>query len=52
MHHKYAVIDGTTLILGSYNWTRNGEYVNKENLIIWRSPGMAKLFLDEFGRIE
>lgn len=52
MHHKFAVIDETVLIFGSYNWTRNGESVNKENLIIWRHKGMARLYLDEFQRIE
>jgi phosphatidylserine/phosphatidylglycerophosphate/cardiolipin synthase-like enzyme len=34
MHHKYAVIDGKTLITGSFNWTISAEKRNDENLVV------------------
>lgn len=32
MHHKFAVLDGDTLLNGSYNWTRSASAFNEENL--------------------
>ena len=34
MHHKFAIIDGTSVITGSYNWTRGAAEKNNENLVI------------------
>lgn len=34
MHHKFAIIDGKTILTGSYNWTKGGTYKNSENLIV------------------
>ncbi|WP_456396449.1 phospholipase D family nuclease [Desulfurobacterium sp.] len=34
MHNKFAVIDGETLITGSFNWTVSAEKRNDENLIV------------------
>lgn len=34
MHHKFCVIDGETLLLGSYNWTYRAAHRNRENLIV------------------
>jgi len=34
MHSKYCIIDGATLITGSYNWTWAAEHLNAENVII------------------
>ncbi|MHC4392927.1 MAG: phospholipase D-like domain-containing protein, partial [Planctomycetota bacterium] len=28
MHHKFMVVDGTTLLNGSYNWSRTAEHTN------------------------
>ncbi len=48
MHHKFALIDGTTLITGSYNWTRSAELYNHENIIVLKEPKVCKAFQDEF----
>jgi cardiolipin hydrolase len=34
MHHKFAILDGQTLLTGSYNWTRGAARDNEENLIV------------------
>ena len=34
MHNKFAVIDNKVLITGSFNWTKNAENDNQENLLI------------------
>jgi len=37
MHHKFCVVDGRILCNGSYNWTRQGEDGNYENLVVYRN---------------
>ena len=34
MHNKFAIIDGKSLITGSFNWTLTAEERNEENLLI------------------
>lgn len=49
MHNKFAVIDGKVVITGSYNWTRNAEELNDENLLIIKDePEIAKKFQEYF----
>jgi phosphatidylserine/phosphatidylglycerophosphate/cardiolipin synthase-like enzyme len=51
MHHKVIIIDGRTVIFGSYNFTRNAAEDNDENLLIVDDPAVARLFLAEFCRV-
>ncbi|MBW1679440.1 MAG: phospholipase D family protein [Deltaproteobacteria bacterium] len=52
MHNKFAVIDGKTVITGSYNWTASAEERNEENLLIFPcSPCLAKIYEKEFDKI-
>ena len=51
MHHKFAVIDDTITISGSYNWTRSAETVNHENIMITDDQDVAKTFTREFDRL-
>lgn len=50
MHHKFAIVDDTTLITGSYNWTR-GATRNHENVLIFRHADTVQRFADEFARL-
>jgi len=34
MHNKFAIIDNSVLITGSYNWTASAEELNDENILI------------------
>jgi phosphatidylserine/phosphatidylglycerophosphate/cardiolipin synthase-like enzyme len=40
-HNKIMVIDGATVITGSFNFTKNAEENNAENLLVMRSPELA-----------
>lgn len=51
MHHKFAVLDGTRLLNGSYNWTRGAADVNYENLVDTTEPGLVAAFAAEFERL-
>jgi cardiolipin hydrolase len=51
MHHKFMVIDGHTVMTGSYNWTRSAETRNEENIIAVNDPLLANRFSEEFERI-
>ena len=44
-HNKIMIIDGTTVITGSFNFTKAAEVRNAENLLIIRSPELAKLYI-------
>ena len=52
MHHKVIVIDAATVITGSYNFSKNAEERNSENLLIIKgNPDIAEAYLAEFDRI-
>ena len=52
MHHKVIVIDGETVITGSYNFSNNAEKRNNENLLIIKgNREIAAAYLSEFERI-
>ena len=52
MHHKFCVIDGYTVLEGSYNWTFRADASNWEDLTIITDPAVAKSFLLEWSRIS
>ena len=52
MHHKVIVVDGETVITGSYNFSKNAEKRNSENLlIIKKNRKIAAAYLAEFAKI-
>jgi cardiolipin hydrolase len=51
MHHKFALVDGTTLLNGSYNWTRSASAFNEENLIVTSEPGLVSAFSRQFAQL-
>lgn len=48
MHHKFAVLDGATLLNGSYNWTRSAATFNEENLIATSDAALVATFSRQF----
>jgi phosphatidylserine/phosphatidylglycerophosphate/cardiolipin synthase-like enzyme len=48
-HNKVMVIDGVTVITGSFNFTNQAEHENAENLLILRGfPDLARQFHSNF----
>lgn len=52
LHHKVMVIDSSVVITGSYNFTKSANARNDENILIIRSPELARAYLEEYGRIR
>lgn len=47
-HSKIMIIDGYTIITGSFNFTNAAEYKNVENLLIIKSKNLAKLYIENW----
>jgi len=52
MHNKFAIIDGSLLITGSYNWTNNAEKFNYENTVFLSSLEIIGQYQKEFEVME
>ena len=48
MHHKFVILDGQTVLTGSYNWTLESEELNYDNLAVLRDPQPAVFYRQEF----
>ena len=44
MHSKTMIIDDKYVILGSMNFSKNGEYRNDENMIVVKNPSIARFY--------
>ena len=42
------VIDGETVLTGSFNWSVNAERFNAENLVALKSPALAAFYAENF----
>ncbi|MBO1350976.1 MAG: DUF655 domain-containing protein [Hormoscilla sp. GUM202] len=51
LHHKFAVIDGETVITGSQNWSPAANHNNDETLLVIENPTVAAHFVREFNRL-
>ncbi|MBM3236892.1 DUF1669 domain-containing protein [Candidatus Poribacteria bacterium] len=52
LHHKVIIIDGETVITGSFNFSKNATKTNEENiLIISGNRAIVQTYLDEFARV-
>lgn len=52
LHHKVFIIDGRTVIFGSFNFSENANTSNDENLLIVDDPVLAQSFEAEFQRMR
>jgi phosphatidylserine/phosphatidylglycerophosphate/cardiolipin synthase-like enzyme len=52
LHHKFAVLDGRTVVTGSHNWSNAANYHNDETLLVIEdNPTVAAHFDREFDRL-
>lgn len=51
MHHKFAIVDGTMLINGSFNWSRQAIFGNNENVFLTNDPRVVALYVEEFNKL-
>ncbi|MFH0975306.1 MAG: phospholipase D-like domain-containing protein [Spirochaetota bacterium] len=51
MHHKVIIIDKKLLITGSYNFSRNANEKNDENIIILNNKDIINLYIVEFFKL-
>lgn len=51
MHHKVFIIDGETVITGSFNFSNSANKSNDENLLIIHDKDIAHQYQEEFKRV-
>lgn len=51
LHHKVFIIDEKTVVTGSYNFSKNADRSNDENVVILHSPPLAQAYLQELQSI-
>jgi len=51
LHHKFAILDSTTIIIGSHNWSQAANNKNDEALLIIENPTVTAHFQREFERL-
>ncbi len=51
MHNKFMILDSTSVITGSYNFTINDTYRNNNNMLIFRSQKMVQDYQNEFNKM-
>lgn len=52
LHDKVFIIDGKTVITGSYNPTQNADENNDENILIIEDEGIAKKYTERFKNLS
>jgi phosphatidylserine/phosphatidylglycerophosphate/cardiolipin synthase-like enzyme len=52
MHHKVVIIDDTTVIAGSFNFSDNAVESNDENLLIIKDADLVQQYIAEFQRVQ
>lgn len=52
LHHKVFIIDDTTVIFGSFNFSASASDTNDENLVIISDPDLAGQFAAEYNRVK
>ncbi len=51
MHHKVFIIDEAVVVMGSFNFSKNADTSNDENMLIIYNSNIAQQFLAEYQKI-
>jgi phosphatidylserine/phosphatidylglycerophosphate/cardiolipin synthase-like enzyme len=52
LHHKFAVVDNRTVIMGSQNWSDSANYINDETLLVIEDQEISDSFTREYERLR
>jgi phosphatidylserine/phosphatidylglycerophosphate/cardiolipin synthase-like enzyme len=52
MHHKVIILDGETVITGSFNFTKSADDANDDNVLVIHNAAVAALYEQEYGRVK
>jgi len=52
LHHKFAVVDAKTVVVGSQNWSDAANYVNDETLIVIEDKQISDQYGQEYERVQ
>lgn len=52
MHHKFAIIDNNSVVIGSQNWSDAANFINDETLVVIEDTKLADRFTLEYNRIK
>lgn len=52
LHHKFAVVDNKTVIVGSQNWSDAANFINDETLIVIQDAQISEQFTQEYNRLK
>ena len=52
LHHKFAVIDGETVVTGSANWSASGMERNDETVLVIHGEPIAEQYTSEFQKLR
>ncbi len=51
MHHKFAILDESVVVTGSFNWTAQAIKYNQENIFFYENKDIALQYTNEFNRL-
>ena len=51
LHHKVFILDNETVVLGSFNFSKNADEANDENMLIIHNSQIAKQFQQEWDKL-
>ena len=51
LHSKVFIIDRAVVVMGSYNFSKNAEDSNDENVLILHNPDIAEAYYAEWERV-
>ena len=51
MHHKFAVIDNSVVVTGSFNWSSQAVHHNQENILFYENKAIAQQYTEQFNKL-
>jgi cardiolipin hydrolase len=51
MHHKFAIIDESVIVTGSFNWTTQAVKNNQENILFYENKELASRYIEEYNKL-